>query len=200
MKSFSILFFVNSLFSLSYNTSYAQAEKTESSLPSEDFFIDDIVDKRLIVENRVMDYQPIREADIAWEARIQRVIDTREKLNLPFRSQELNLFTTFIELVKNEELTVFSDEKFKNPLAKEDIDKKLSSLDTITDFDYDTYTEVIKVVKNDINWENIHSYRIKEIWFFDKETSTMRQQILGIAPIYASPKDQESGLQVEGLS
>lgn len=70
-------------------------------------FIDDIVDKRLIVENRVMDYQPIREADIAWEARIQRVIDTREKLNLPFRSQELNLFTTFIELVKNEELTVF---------------------------------------------------------------------------------------------
>ncbi|MBK6363518.1 MAG: gliding motility protein GldN [Saprospiraceae bacterium] len=194
MKSFLILFFVTSLFSLSYNTSYAQAEKTESSLPSEDFFIDDIVDKRLIVENRVMDYQPIREADIAWEARIQRVIDTREKLNLPFRSQELNLFTTFIELVKNEELTVFSDEKFKNPLAKEDIDKKLSSLDTITDFDYDTYTEVIKVVKNDINWENIHSYRIKEIWFFDKETSTMRQQILGIAPIYASPKDQESGI------
>lgn len=194
MKSFLILFFVTSLFSLSYNTSYAQAEKTESSLPSEDFFIDDIVDKRLIVENRVMDYQPIREADIAWEARIQRVIDTREKLNLPFRSQELNLFTTFIELVKNEELTVFSDEKFKNPLAKEDIDKKLSSLDTITDFDYDTYTEVIKVVKNDINWENIFSYRIKEIWFFDKETSTMRQQILGIAPIYASPKDQESGI------
>jgi gliding motility associated protien GldN len=194
MRSFLILFFVTSLFSLSYNSSYAQAEKTESSLPSEDFFIDDIVDKRLIVENRVMDYQPIREADISWEARIQRVIDTREKLNLPFRSQELNLFTTFIELIKNEELTVFSDEKFKNPLAKEDIDKKLSSLDTITDFDYDTYTEVIKVVKNDINWENIFSYRIKEIWFFDKETSTMRQQILGIAPIYASPKDQESGI------
>jgi gliding motility associated protien GldN len=194
MRSFLILFFVTSMFSLSYNSSYAQAEKTESSLPSEDFFIDDIVDKRLIVENRVMDYQPIREADISWEARIQRVIDTREKLNLPFRSQELNLFTTFIELIKNEELTVFSDEKFKNPLAKEDIDKKLSSLDTITDFDYDTYTEVIKVVKNDINWENIFSYRIKEIWFFDKETSTMRQQILGIAPIYASPKDQESGI------
>jgi gliding motility associated protien GldN len=172
----------------------AQAEKTESSLPSEDFFIDDVVDKRLIVENRVMDYQPIREADIAWEVRVQRVIDTREKLNLSFRSQELNLFNTFIELIKNEEITVFTDEKFKSPLAKEDIDKKLSSLDTITDFDYDTYTEVIKVVKNDINWENIYSYRIKEIWFFDKETSTMRQRILGIAPIYASPKDMENGI------
>jgi len=194
MKSFLVLFFSASFFFLSDTNLLAQAEKTESSLPGEDFFIDDIVDKRLIVENKVMDYQPIREADIAWEVRIQRVIDTSEKLNLPFRSQELNLFNTFIEMIKNEEITVFSDEKFKNPLSKEDIESKLSSLDTITDFDYDTYTEVIKVVKNDINWENIFSYRIKEIWFFDKETSTMRQRILGIAPIYASPKDQESGI------
>lgn len=194
MRSFLILFFVASFVIMSDSRLMAQAEKTESSLPSEDFFIDDVVDKRLIVENRVMDYQPIREADIAWEVRVQRVIDTREKLNLSFRSQELNLFNTFIELIKNEEITVFTDEKFKSPLSKEDIDKKLSSLDTITDFDYDTYTEVIKVVKNDINWENIYSYRIKEIWFFDKETSTMRQRILGIAPIYASPKDMENGI------
>lgn len=194
MKSFLVLFFSASFFIMSDTSLLAQAEKTESSLPGEDFFIDDIVDKRLIVENKIMDYQPIREADIAWEVRIQRVIDTREKLNLPFRSQELNLFNTFIDMIKNEEITVFSDERFKNPLSKEDIESKLSSLDTITDFDYDTYTEVIKVVKNDINWENIFSYRIKEIWFFDKETSTMRQRILGIAPIYASPKDQESGI------
>ncbi|MBK8622741.1 MAG: gliding motility protein GldN [Saprospiraceae bacterium] len=194
MRSFLILFFVASFVIMSDSRLMAQAEKTESSLPSEDFFIDDVVDKRLIVENRLMDYQPIREADIAWEVRVQRVIDTREKLNLSFRSQELNLFNTFIELIKNEEITVFTDEKFKSPLAKEDIDKKLSSLDTITDFDYDTYTEVIKVVKNDINWENIYSYRVKEIWFFDKETSTMRQRILGIAPIYASPKDMENGI------
>lgn len=65
--------------------------KTESSVPSEDIFVDDIVRKRIVVENKIMDLQPVREADIAWERRIQRVIDTREKLNLPFRSQELNL-------------------------------------------------------------------------------------------------------------
>lgn len=192
MRSFLILLCTFS-FAFSDNLS-AQAEKTESSLPGEDFFIDDIVDKRLIVENKIMDYQPIREADIAWEVRIQRVIDTREKLNLPFRSEELNLFSTLIELVKNEEITVFSDEKFKAPMTKDDIDKKMFSLDTITDFDYDTYTEVIKVVKNDIAWADIKSYRVKEIWFFDKETSTMRQRILGIAPIYAKPKEIESGI------
>lgn len=194
MKSFLILFFVASFVFMADSKLIAQAEKTESSLPSEDFFIDDVVDKRLIVENRLMDYQPIREADIAWEVRIQRVIDTREKLNLPFRSEELNLFSTLIELVNNEEITVFSEEKFKSPMTKEDIDKKLFSLDTIEDFDYETYTQVLKIVKNDIAWTDIFSYRIKEIWFFDKETSTMRQRILGIAPIYAKPKEIESGI------
>jgi hypothetical protein len=69
--------------------------KTESSTPEEDIFVDDLVRKRIVVENRLMAPQPIREADIAWEKRIQRVIDAREKLNLvTFISEELNLFTT----------------------------------------------------------------------------------------------------------
>jgi len=62
----------------------AEEVKTESSTPTEDIFVDDIVRKRIVVENRLMPQQPIREADISWEKRIQRVIDTREKINLPF--------------------------------------------------------------------------------------------------------------------
>ncbi len=191
LKNFSQMFFVIILFGMN---AQAQTEKTESSVPADDIFLDDVVEKKLVKENRLLPYQPIREADIPWEMRIQRVIDTREKLNLVFRSQELNLFNALVGMVRNGEITIFSDEKFKNILTAEDIDKKLSSIDTITDFDYDTYTEVIKIVKNDINWENIYSYRIKEIWYFDKETSTMRNKILGIAPIYASPKDEQNGI------
>jgi len=191
LKNFSQMFFFVILFGM---TAQAQTEKTESSVPSEDIFLDDVVEKKLVKENRLLPYQPIREADIPWEMRVQRVIDTREKLNLVFKSQELNLFNALVGMVRNGDITIFSDEKFKNILTAEDIDKKLSSIDTITDFDYDTYTEVIKIVKNDINWENIYSYRIKEIWYFDKETSTMRNKILGIAPIYASPKDEQNGI------
>ena len=58
---------------------------TESSEPAEDIYVDDIVKKRLIVENRVLPYEPVREADIAWQKTIYRIIDTREKMNLPFR-------------------------------------------------------------------------------------------------------------------
>lgn len=172
----------------------AADQKTESSAPSEDLFVDGLLTKSLIEDNRLMAVQPIREADIVWEKRVQRVIDTREKLNLPLRSQESNLFNTFRNLVKDGQITLFLDEQFKEPMSSEDLDKKLYKIDTISDFDYDTYTEVSKVVKDDINWEDINSYRIKEIWYFDKQRSRMDVRIIGIAPIYASPKDIESGI------
>lgn len=172
----------------------AEEIKTESSQPTEDAFVDDIVVKRIVVENRLMAQQPIREADISWEKRIQRVIDTREKLNLPFRSQELNLFNVFKEMIINKEITAFSDEQFKNVLSAEEVEGKMVSYDTIIALDPDTYEELIKIAKNDINWEKVNQYRIKEVWYFDKQRSVMDVRILGIAPIYQSPKDEEAGI------
>jgi gliding motility associated protien GldN len=168
--------------------------KTESSVPIEDIFVDDLVRKRIVVENKLMDLQPIREADISWEKRIQRVIDTREKMNLPFRSVELNLFSVLRQSIKDGNITAFSDENFKMVLSKEEMDKKMSNVDTLIDLNPDTYEEVIKIVKNDINWEKIEQFRVKEVWYFDKQRSVMDVRILGIAPLYASDKDRENGL------
>jgi gliding motility associated protien GldN len=171
-----------------------ETQKTESSAPSEDMFIDGIVKKTITDESRLLAVQPVREADVVWEKRIQRVIDTREKLNLPLRSQESNLFTVFRNLIKEGTLTAFNDDAFTSVMTNDDLEKKLFRIDTIPDFDYETYEEKIKIVKNDINWEDINSYRIKEVWYFDKQRSRMDVRILGIAPIYASPKDVESGI------
>jgi len=44
----------------------------------EDIYVDDIVKRTLVEENRIIEWAPIREADIGWEKRIWRVIDTRE--------------------------------------------------------------------------------------------------------------------------
>lgn len=179
-------------------TSWAQNEdeeiRTESSQPTEDIYVDGLLRKKLVTDNRLLPLQPLREGDIGWELRIQRMIDTREKLNLKFRSQELNLFNALRQLIGNGDITVFADDSFTAPLTKEEVEAKMSKVDTITDFDYDTYTEVLKIVKNDINWEKINSYRVKEIWFFDKQRSVMDCRILGIAPIYASDDDISKGI------
>ena len=155
---------------------------TESSEPSEDMYVDDIVSKRLIVENRVLPYEPIREADLAWQKRVWRVLDTREKMNLPFRYPEKPLFSVFREMVENGDITVFDDEKFTLPLTAEQVEQSLNRVDTSIIFDYETYEEKVVVTKSEINWEDINRFRVKEMWFFDEESSRLKVRILGIAP------------------
>ena len=36
---------------------------------------------------------------------------------------------------------------------------------------------------NELSWDKIVKYKVKEVWFFDTRTSTMQVRILGIAPI-----------------
>ena len=69
------------------NITYAQQPEnilTESSDPNEGRPLDDIVGKKLTSDKRLLPYDHVREADIFWEKRIWRVIDIREKMNLPF--------------------------------------------------------------------------------------------------------------------
>ena len=42
---------------------------------------------------RVLPYDHVREADIFWEKRVWRVIDIREKMNLPFAYPERPFFS-----------------------------------------------------------------------------------------------------------
>ena len=57
-------------------------------LPDKDAPLDGIVERKTILDKQVLPYEPIRESDILWSKRIWRVIDVREKLNLPFANQE----------------------------------------------------------------------------------------------------------------
>ena len=90
-----LTFFLFGIFTVS-NPAFGQIPetvgKTEASEPDEEGPVDDIVEKRIINERRVLPYQPLREADIFWEKRIWRVIDIREKMNLPFAYPEMPFF------------------------------------------------------------------------------------------------------------
>ncbi len=147
--------------------------------------VDDIVPERTTFQKRVLPYDPVREADIFWEKRVWRVIDVREKMNLPFAYPPRPLFTILMDAAKSGEITVYSneDDKFTTPLTPEEVVAKSASTDTVTIFDPETYEEKIKIVTNDVNPEDVKRFRVKEVWFFDKEVSTLQVRILGIAPI-----------------
>jgi len=159
---------------------------TESSDPNDvDKPLDDVVKRTIITEKRVLPYEDVREADLFWEKRIWRVIDVREKMNLPFAYPERPFFTILTEAAIAGEIKVYSteDDKFSSQLTPDEVSSQLSRLDTVIDMDEDTYEEITEVVRNDIDPSDVKRFRIKEMWYFDKESSVMKVRILGISPM-----------------
>lgn len=147
--------------------------------------LDDITIRTTVSEHPVLPYQPVREADILWEKRIWRVVDTREKVNKPFVAPESPLFQILSKAALAGDLPVYSteDDRFRTRLTSEQINNELYQLDTVIAFDPETFEEKVRIVRNEINWENIKRYRLKESWYFDENTATLKVRILGIAPL-----------------
>ncbi len=171
----------------------AQDPETSSLSP-----LDDITERTVVADHRVLPYQPIREADILWEKRLWRLVDVREKMNQPFTAPESPLFKILFEAALAGELPVYSTEndRFTKRLAIENIQNKLFKTDTIVTFDVITGDEIVQVIQNEVSWEDVKRFRIKESWFFDAKTSTLRHRILGIAPLL-EVRDENGDFKLE---
>lgn len=157
-----------------------ESGKTNSNTPRDNFY-----DRYLYKEKRIVEYDFIHEKDVFWEKRVWRVIDVREKMNHPFRFEKEPFINILIKHAKDGDIQLYStmDDEFKVSMTPDEMKQIGSSVDTVITFDPETFEEIVTVVVNDLNPEDIKKYRIKEVWFFDEETSTMGVRILGIAPI-----------------
>lgn len=145
--------------------------------------IDGVVEKTLMKDRKVLPYASVREADVFWEKRIWRVIDVREKMNKPFMYPEAPFFEILKKAALNGELTLYSttDDKFSEVIT--DYDGIFSTIDTSVIINPVTYDDSVVVFQNETNYEDIKRFRIKEVWYFDEGTSTLKVRILGIAPL-----------------
>lgn len=148
-------------------------------------FLDDFTDRDVIADHRVLSYAPIRESDILWEKRLWRIIDVREKMNLPFAYPDAPLARLLGEAALAGELTVYDpgDDRFTRPMSVEALQAAVFKTDSVVTIDFATEQEVLKVVTNAPDWAAVKRFRLKEAWFFDTRTSTLRFRILGIAPL-----------------
>lgn len=147
--------------------------------------LNDITERTSIEEKRLLAYQPIHERDILWEKRIWRVIDVREKINLPFIYPQKPFFHIMTEAALDDKIELYSVESddFSIPLTQDEIHETLYQKDSAWVGDPVTYEETLVVFENATDYENIKRYRVKEVWFFDSKTSSMQVRILGIAPL-----------------
>ena len=47
----------------------------------------------------------------------------------------------------------------------------------------ETLNEEQVAINNELTWDKIKKYRVKEVWFFDTKTSSMQVRIIAIAPV-----------------
>lgn len=74
------------------------------------------------------------------------------------------------------------NDKFSIALDIAQVKAMVNTTDTVTILQ-DDFTEEYKVVQNAIDDANVKQIRVKEVWFLDKNTSTVQVRILGIAPL-----------------
>lgn len=146
--------------------------------------------------------QYVREADVMWSKRVWRVIDLREKMNLPlyYPEQPSNNLTSLFDVLKCAVMDgkllahanpIFDDE-FTLPMTKEEAQKVLIQWDTSEVEDVNNPGTFIKMpIKKEITSANVRQYWIKEDWYFDKQRSVMECKIVGICPLVE--KVSESG-------
>jgi gliding motility associated protien GldN len=151
------------------------------------------IERSLIKDRQPLAFEHIREDDAVYRHKIWRELDTREKINLPFRysNNEDNgnqrFISILIKAIRNRELTAFDasvDDRFTTPLTPDKVLEVFSGgLDTVPVTDMNGDIVKYKVMTKEIDPDSIYRFKIKEEWVFDKESSRLFVRILGIAPM-----------------
>jgi gliding motility associated protien GldN len=157
---------------------------------------DDAIERNLVKDRTPLPYEYLREDDAVYREKIWREIDTREKMNLPFRysANEDNGNQRFISILfkaiqdgpDNGGVTVFSnvDDRFTTPMTIADVAKVVAG-EPVSVPIYDSIGNVTgyKETTPEVNLDSFYKFEIKEEVIFDKESSRLFWRILGIAPI-----------------
>ncbi|TKG93398.1 gliding motility protein GldN [Puteibacter caeruleilacunae] len=153
----------------------------------------DFFKKKDVLNRKPIELPAVREADIIWAKQIWRIVDLREKTNhsLYFPTKELdgrtNLINLLLEGIKDGVLTAYDareDEEFKTPITYEQVREMFGATTTTRRVrDFDTGELVDKKVEGKIRPEEVKQLMIKEVWYFNKQSSALEVRIQGICPI-----------------
>lgn len=153
-------------------------------------------------------YTYIREADVMWAKDIYRMIDLKEKQNLPLYyptkpiNDRYNLVQLILWGIDNEGIRAFSTDDAKNeftvPLDRSKVDQVFGAgTETIKKTNVITGAVEDTTISNERKTDEVKQVLVKEKWFFDKNTSTMNVRIVGICPIRVYNRLDDQGMPTE---
>ena len=167
-------------------------------------FLPEVYTREHIRNKQPVPYSYVREADVVWAKDIFRIIDLRQKQNLelyyPMKAigDRMSLVGLLLYGIDNEGIRAFSTADPRNEfvvqMTKDDIDEAFGAgVDTLKVPDVNTGLLTDVIIESERKVDEVKQIMLKEKWFFDKNHSVMKVQIIGICPIrvYAQKDDQD---------
>jgi len=148
--------------------------------------------KNNIASARVTPYATLRESDVAFQKRVWREIDVREKMNQFMASPKLRLIDIIMTAIADGELTAYDatpnktdadGDGFSVPLTPAQAKNKMADSSVVDKFDKDGNKTKSVLVAGEFSPDSIVRFRIKEDWYFDRQRSVFEPRIIGIAPM-----------------
>lgn len=146
-----------------------------------------------LVKARPIPFQFVREADVMWQKVVWQVVDLKEKINLPiyYPTYPLdgykNLISVLMEGIEKGEIIPYdarTPEEFTTPLTPEQVKEQFGAeSQKVYERNFDTGEMEERVVAGEIRTEEVKQLLIKELWYFNKHTSSLESRIIGLCPI-----------------
>jgi gliding motility associated protien GldN len=159
-------------------------------------------EKRITFEHKPIPLPGVREADVTWSKTVWRMIDMREKMNqhfyFPTREMQgrMNLINLLLKGIKENTITAFDathdDNEFAIPVSFDQVKSQFGAATKIVsrrNFETGQMEEV--PIQQDIHTDEVKQLMVKEIWYFDKQKSSLQVRILGICPIRLYYRDED---------
>ncbi|MCQ2251957.1 MAG: gliding motility protein GldN [Bacteroidales bacterium] len=149
-------------------------------------------EKNHTVNRKPVPYQFVRESDVMWSKIIWRRIELSERANqhlyYPTQPQDgrMSLIDVLLEGIHTQGLTAYDengDDEFGTIVTESDVHRKMGATTKaiqVMDMDGNMITQNIN---EPYHSEEIKSYLVKELWFFDKQRSVLEVRIIGLCPI-----------------
>lgn len=162
-----------------------------------------VYDKKITIERKPAKLPGVREADVTWSKTVWRMIDLREKMNqqLYFPTREVqgrnNLINLLLKGIKDNTILAFEapiqdENEFTVPVSYDQVKAQFGAGSKIVSRrNFETGLMEDVPIQQDIQVDEVKQLIIKEIWYFDKQKSTLQVRILGICPIRLYYRDED---------
>lgn len=177
------------------NASVMDTTRKQAAVPMKPFDrpLDGYYKKSSILSARVTPYANLRESDVAYQKRVWREIDLREKMNQYMASPKQRLIDILLTAIDAGELTAYdptsskddpNGDSFSRPLTAAQAHSKMADSSVVDVIDKNTGEKSgSRVVAGEFQPDSVIKFRIKEDWLFDRQRSIFEPRIVGIAPL-----------------